>query len=231
MPEAKTHLLPNYGTNILRVTLRNSCLWGARRGTTSRTVWGNELFGMKKSRSGVLVPNSAMSSSRVLSGQRDAEVQSHGHVLRRQKSRLLEYKNSPTGCRIFNLHRRDFLWYNSLPGVRSEGYVRVSYIIPKNKSMFSSFVLLASWKLLEHLKCPCFQRLRTELLKCHTSNIIRFWGTLTGRLICESFTLPSIVPFFPLIFRVMHGYLFNRNIQKIKRSYVVVFKQAKMMWR
>lgn len=49
--DAKTHLLPNSETNILRVTLHSSCLRRSRRRTISRTVWGNELFGTKKSRS------------------------------------------------------------------------------------------------------------------------------------------------------------------------------------
>lgn len=89
--EAETHPLPSYGTNTLRVTPHNSCPWGAQQRATSRTIWWSELFGKKKSRNRVLFPNSVLSSSGDLSGQRNAQLQLFC-VLRKQKGRLFTYK-------------------------------------------------------------------------------------------------------------------------------------------
>lgn len=165
--------------------------------TLLRRVWSNEPFGTKKSRNSIFIPNSVVSSSRALSGQRDAELQwlIQPHVLRKQNSRLLTHKNSPMVYCTFNLYRKDFCSYISLPGCMFRRLLKQCHILSqKQKNIYiyintqSSYILLVSCKLLEHLKCPCFQRLRVEKLKYHIKlTVLEFWGMLTGKIICKSF--------------------------------------------
>ena len=146
--EPETHL-PSYAMNILRVTPHTSFLWWARSRTTSKVM---------------------VRSPAVLGGRRDAKFQSHHHALRKLQSRLLTHKNSPIGYCTFNLCRKDFWSYISLPSYAFGRLLKQCHSIAKNKNRFYSYILLASWKLLDHLKRPCFQRLRADKLKCHTTH-------------------------------------------------------------
>ena len=115
---------------------------------------------------------------------RDAELQLliQHHVLRKQESRLLTCKNSPMVYCTFNLYRKDFCSYVSLPSCMFRRLLKQCHILSQKKRIYiyiyiyiyinkhSSYILLVSCKLLEHLKCPCFQRLRVEKLKYHTTH-------------------------------------------------------------
>lgn len=109
----------------------------------------------------------------------------------------------------FNLHRKDFGSCISIPSGTFRRLLKHCPVSSRNKTIFYGYIPLASWKFLEHLKCSCFQKLRADKLKCHTTyQTYSYFEALCQRELFMSFFL--VVHFFPLIFRVMYVFLIEK---------------------
>lgn len=138
---------------ILQATVHNFCLWGAKERLLPIRWW-----------------TAAAAAFWVVRELRSARyiIMFSGN----RKSRLLTYENSPMGYCAFNLYRKDFCSYISLPNYVFRKLLKQCHIISQNKKHVLHYVVLACWKSSEHLKCSCFQGLRVDKPKCHTTDQI-----------------------------------------------------------
>lgn len=156
MVAAKTHLLPNYGTDR-----------GAKRGDASKslkrwTFWHREI---KEQHLHSKLSGEQRQSSE-WSERRWAPMTDTTSCSQETNQQAPNTQKQPYALLYLQLIQKGLLFLHFSTRLFRRLLKQCHILSQKQKNIYintqSSYILLVSCKLLEHLKCPCFQRLSWE---------------------------------------------------------------------